>query len=104
MAIAPRPINESEHVRDPERFTTNVWRILLQFINCSANVFPVSLDSDSERVIPSQVNCYMFTDHTVVLTLQDGLKLLTTSQVERLLLLWQRMNAINEVSALHSVA
>lgn len=32
-------------------------------------------------------------------TALDGLKLLTTSQVERLLLLWQRMNAINEYAS-----
>jgi len=31
-----------------------------------------------------------------VLRIQDVFKLLITSQMERLLLLWQRMNAINE--------
>jgi len=33
-----------------------------------------------------------------IVLLQDDLKLLTTSQVERLLLLWQRMDAVNKVS------
>ena len=38
---------------------------------------------------------------TTVLTVQEGLKLLSTSQVERLLLLWQRMNAVNEVNGFY---